>query len=144
MTSACAVTSPSTTSSRLSPSSEDHEHQRQAENYLSDQSAGSGIHVLSLEPSTRYAHIVSTNPSSQEPAEREIPPVDVDGVTAVALGSVAFAVALVACLIFRDKLMANGHPWWVWVCMTGVALGCGGLVYVMRRRTAYRAHRAKQ
>jgi hypothetical protein len=73
-----------------------------------------------------------------EPSSQEIAPLDVDGVTAVAAGTLAFTLALIGCLIFRDSLAASGQPWWISVCATGAALGLAGLVFVLRRRRAYR------
>jgi hypothetical protein len=66
---------------------------------------------------------------------------DVDGVTAVAVGTAAWGVALVLCLVLRDRLADAGHGWWAWVCFAGMAFGLAGLVFVRRRRDAYaRAH----
>jgi hypothetical protein len=73
----------------------------------------------------------------------ELSPLDVDGVAAVGLGTVGFGIALIGCLIYRDTLTANGQQWWTWVCATGALLGLAGLAFVLRRRAAYRAHRAK-
>ena len=68
----------------------------------------------------------------------EVAPLDVDGVGAVAVGTVLWAVALVACLIFRTPLAEAGNGWWAWVCLAGALLGLPGLWYVRRRRDAYR------
>lgn len=78
--------------------------------------------------------------SAPEGSEIELAPLDVDGVTAVALGTGAFTIALIACVGYRDRLAADGHGWWIWVCATGAALGLAGLVFVLRRRAAYRRH----
>lgn len=75
-------------------------------------------------------------------ADAEAPePLDVDGVAAVAIGTLAWAVALAACLVLRGPLEDAGRGWWIWVCVSGVALGLPGLWYVRRRREAYRAAR---
>ena len=66
-------------------------------------------------------------------------PLDVDGVGAVALGTVAWAVALVVTVLARDGLESSGRGWWIWVCVAGTALGLLGLPYVLRRRSAYRS-----
>jgi MYXO-CTERM domain-containing protein len=68
----------------------------------------------------------------------EVAPLDVDGVAAVAVGTVLWAVALVACLIFRVPLSEAGNAWWTWVCAAGALLGLAGLWFVRRRRDAYR------
>lgn len=68
-------------------------------------------------------------------------PVDADGVNAVALGTIAWTIALVVLLLFfRDSLAAADASWWIWVCAVGAGLGTVGLIYVTRRREAYRRH----
>ena len=76
------------------------------------------------------------------PDAPRVQPLDVDGVGAVAVGTVAWTVALVVCLVLRDRLAADGHGWWTWVCLAGALLGLPGLWYVRRRRDAHvaRAH----
>jgi len=68
----------------------------------------------------------------------EVAPLDVDGVGAVAVGTVLWTIALVACLLFRTPLAEAGNAWWTWVCAAGALLGLAGLVFVRRRRDAYR------
>ncbi len=68
----------------------------------------------------------------------EVAPLDVDGVGAVAFGTIAWTVGLVLCLIFRGPLADAGNTWWTWVCLAGALLGLAGLWYVRRRRDAYR------
>jgi len=79
-------------------------------------------------------------PEPSVPTEASTP-LDVDGVTAVSIGCIAFALGFIGCVIFRDQLAANGQQWWMWVCIVGFVLGLGGLAFVVRRRSAYRAHR---
>jgi hypothetical protein len=43
----------------------------------------------------------------------------------------AWAIALVVLLIVRDSLPPH-ERWWVWTCVTGVALGLFALWYVPR------------
>ena len=45
------------------------------------------------------------------------------------VGTAAWAVALVVVLIARDALPA-GSWWWVWTCVTGLAMGLFALWYV--------------
>ncbi len=68
----------------------------------------------------------------------DVKPLDVDGVTAVAIGTVLWLVALVVLLLMRDRLAETDSQWWIWVAATGAALGPPGLWYTMRRRSAYR------
>jgi Protein of unknown function (DUF2530) len=59
------------------------------------------------------------------------------------VGTAAWAVALVVLLIARDALPA-GSGWWVWTCVTGLAMGLFALWYVpvlKRRRQRAAAHR---
>ena len=53
-----------------------------------------------------------------------------------------WAVALVVVLIVRSSLPGS-ERWWVWTCVTGVAMGCFGLWYVphLQRRRAEAAGR---
>jgi hypothetical protein len=66
-------------------------------------------------------------------AQLDVEPIDVDGVKAVAFGTVVWAVALVVLAIAGQR----GEV--LWVCAAGVGLGLLGLPYVLRRRAAYRA-----
>lgn len=70
-------------------------------------------------------------------AEPQIAPLDVDGVGAITYGTVAWAVAVVLCLVFRTQLSDAGRGWWLWVCVTGVVLGLAGMVFVRRRAAVY-------
>lgn len=65
-------------------------------------------------------------------------PLDVDGVLAVTVGTVAWGVAFLVLLSFRDQLAEQGREWWLWTCLTGAALGVAGLWYCVRRRNAIR------
>lgn len=69
-------------------------------------------------------------------------PVDADGVNAVALGTIAWTVALIVLgVFFRESLAEADASWWIWVCAVGAVLGVMGLFYVTRRREAYRRHK---
>ena len=72
-------------------------------------------------------------------AAEAIAPLDVDGVGAVAVGTILWTVALVLCLVLRGPLADAGRGWWTWVCLTGALLGAAGYAFVRRRRTAYAA-----
>jgi hypothetical protein len=64
----------------------------------------------------------------------EVEPLDVDGVRTIATGTAAWVVAFVVLLVFHGWLGRHGLTWWLWTCLTGVALGLVGLVYCRRRR----------
>ena len=70
-----------------------------------------------------------------------IKPLDVDGVGAVAAGTLAWAVALIVCLLLHTSLTEAGRGWWIWVCVSGLLLGLAGLWFVRRRRAHYAATR---
>jgi len=76
-------------------------------------------------------------PTSAAGPEDALEPLDVDGIAAITVGTVAFAVALVVCLVTRTSLADAGRTWWIWVCASGTLLGLAGLVYVRRRAAAY-------
>ena len=65
-----------------------------------------------------------------------VEPLDVDGVRTVEVGTAAFFLGFVALLPFYGRLEDDGHAWWLWMCLTGVALGLFGLEYCRRRRRA--------
>jgi hypothetical protein len=70
---------------------------------------------------------------------RELPavrPFDVDGVRAVAAGTVLWAIGFVVLAVFRDDLDKEGLGWWLWTCLAGVGLGLLGLEYTRKRRDA--------
>lgn len=69
-------------------------------------------------------------------------PVDVDGVRAVATGTVVWTVLLVACLVLRGPLEESGRGWWTGVCLAGMLLGLLGLWFVRRRRDRIAARAA--
>jgi hypothetical protein len=91
-------------------------------------------------------------PDSDDSPDPTVPPapvgpgadvraLDVDGVGAVLVGTIAWTVALVVCLLMRDRLAADGRTWWTWVCATGALVGLPGLWFVRRRSAAYAAAR---
>ena len=68
---------------------------------------------------------------------REDPePLEGDDVRIVTLGTVLWAVALAAALLFRDRLADGGNEGWVWILLAGTFLGLPGIRYVRRRRAA--------
>ena len=71
-----------------------------------------------------------------------VAPLDVDGVGAILVGTIAWTVGLVICLLLRDRLTADGHAWWTWVCLAAALMGLPGLWFVRRRRAVYAAAKA--
>jgi hypothetical protein len=66
--------------------------------------------------------------------QAEVPPLDVDGVQAATVGTVAFAVASVIMAVGYDRLVAAGDGWWLGVAVSGFALGVISLGYTISRR----------
>lgn len=69
-------------------------------------------------------------------------PLDVDGVSAFAVGTVLWAIAGVVLLIGGTERWGQDGGWWLWVCVVGIVIGALALTYSLRRRAVYRA--AKQ
>jgi hypothetical protein len=65
-------------------------------------------------------------------------PLEADDVAIVTAGTVLFAVALVASLVFHDRLADGGNEGWIWIFLAGTFLGLIGIRYVRRRRAAIR------
>jgi len=68
-----------------------------------------------------------------------VPPLDIDGLTVVIIGTSLFAVASVVLAIFYSTLAAAGHGWWLGVAISGFGLGLVGLAYCYNRRLGRRA-----
>ncbi|GAB2630663.1 DUF2530 domain-containing protein [Kribbella swartbergensis] len=81
-----------------------------------------------------------TDPTSQlargELVHAEVKPLDLSGIPTVITGIVAWAVAFLVVLIFRDELAKDGLEWWLWVTVAGFGLGLIGLWYCRRRWSA--------
>jgi hypothetical protein len=70
-------------------------------------------------------------------------PLETDDIRIVAIGTAVWAVALVATLVFHDRLAAHGNSQWVWVTLAGAFLGLVGLRHVRRHRQALAREAAK-
>jgi ABC-type nickel/cobalt efflux system permease component RcnA len=73
------------------------------------------------------------------------PPLEANDQLVAAVGTVAWAVALVVLLILREQIPAD-ERWWIWTCAAGLAMGLFGLWYVprLKRSRARAAERRKQ
>lgn len=67
-------------------------------------------------------------------ANADVPPLDVDGVRTIEVGTLIWLVAFVGMLPFYGRLKDNGHGWWLWTCLAGFGLGAIGIEYCRRRR----------
>ncbi len=82
----------------------------------------------------------------KEPAEHHhfwvqapVPPLDVDGLAVVTVGTVIFALTSVVLAIGYDWLAAHGHGSWLQISVAGFALGLIGLAYCWNRRRRRRS-----
>ncbi len=64
-----------------------------------------------------------------------------DGVSAMAVGTVLWAVALVVLLLTGTRF-SDDDGWWLWVCLVGCGIGAVMVLYTRRRRAVYGAARA--
>ena len=60
-------------------------------------------------------------------------PLEINGITAVMVGTIVWTVATVIMILMRDQLEASGRGNWVWICACGVLLGLLGIRYTRRR-----------
>ncbi len=63
------------------------------------------------------------------PRRPEPAPLQTNDVLVALVGTVAWAIALVALLIYG--LPARDH-WWLWVCVAGICIGLFGVWYIPR------------
>jgi hypothetical protein len=70
--------------------------------------------------------------STRRPAP---PPLEANDQLVAAVGTAAWAVALIVMLVLRDSVPA-GQRWWLWTCVAGLCLGIFGLWYVPRMKRA--------
>lgn len=71
-----------------------------------------------------------------------IEPADDDGVRAITVGLLLWAIAGAALLLRRQDLADRGAQWWLWTVLAGLAIGGGMLLFIRRRAAVYQQHRA--
>jgi hypothetical protein len=76
------------------------------------------------------------------------PPLEANDQLVMAVITAAWAVALIALLVLRDRLPGSAH-WWIWTALAGFGLGLFGLAYVpwlkrARHRAALRRSQASR
>jgi membrane protein DedA with SNARE-associated domain len=59
---------------------------------------------------------------------------DADGILPVAIGTVAWVVALIVLVVNWPRLEQSDNRWWVGVAVVGVVSGALGLVFLYWRR----------
>lgn len=60
-------------------------------------------------------------------------PLEVNGITAVTLGTIAWAIALIVLLFSKNWLAETGRTHWIWIAVSGVGLGLLGIRYTTNR-----------
>ena len=60
-------------------------------------------------------------------------PLEINGITAVTVGTIIWTVATVIMVLMRNQLQASGRSNWIWICACGVLLGLIGIRYTRRR-----------
>ncbi len=70
---------------------------------------------------------------TRRPEPRPAPPPPLEANERLVTGSITacWAVALIVLVIIRGSLPADAR-WWLWTCVTGLAMGLFGLWYVPR------------
>ena len=67
---------------------------------------------------------------------------DDDGVTAIAIGTALWTLALIAVVAFGTRLTGIDVERWILVCAIGAGLGIPGLAIVLARRARLRRRAA--
>jgi len=79
----------------------------------------------------------SLNESDQSPRgqsqRNELAPLEVNGITAVTIGTGIWSVATLVMVLLRDQLEASGRGNWIAIGFCGIFLGLLGMRYTKRR-----------
>lgn len=65
--------------------------------------------------------------------KQELKPLEVNGVTAVTLGTIAWSIALLIFLLAQNWLADTGRSHWILIALSGVGLGLLGYRYTTNR-----------
>jgi hypothetical protein len=79
--------------------------------------------------------------STSQGSKAELMPLEVNGITAVTLGTGLWSIATLIMVLMRDQLEATGRGNWIAVGVCGIILGLLGIRYTKRR--AVRIEQAK-
>ncbi|WP_347350910.1 DUF2530 domain-containing protein [Intrasporangium sp.] len=74
-----------------------------------------------------------TRPGAARPDDDVVTPVHVPMVRVFQIGMLGWLVALIVVLVV-PTLHTGDRSWWPWCCVTGLALGAIGLLYLRRGR----------
>jgi hypothetical protein len=83
----------------------------------------------------------SGSDSGGQVKKNELAPLEVNGVTAVTIGTGLWSVATIVMVLMRDQLEASGRGDWIAIGVCGIILGLLGMRYTKRR--AARIEQAK-
>jgi hypothetical protein len=83
----------------------------------------------------------SGSSSIDSPEKKQLTPLEVNGITAVTIGTGIWSVATLIMVLMRDQLEASGRNNWIAIGVCGIILGLLGMRYTKRR--AARIERAK-
>ena len=75
----------------------------------------------------------SGSSSNGEPAKKQLTPLEVNGITAVTLGTGLWSIATLIMVLMRDQLEAAGRGNWIAIGVCGIILGLLGMRYTKRR-----------
>lgn len=84
----------------------------------------------------------SESSSASQASEKELVPLEVNGITAVTIGTGIWSVATLVMVLMRDQLEASGRSNWIAIGVCGIILGLLGMRYTKRR--AARIEQAKE
>ena len=79
--------------------------------------------------------------SEKRSSKNELMPLEVNGITAVTIGTGIWSVATLVMVLMRDQLEASGRETWISIGVCGIILGLLGIRYTKRR--AARIEQAK-
>ena len=71
--------------------------------------------------------------SATKGAESKLTPLEVNGITAVTLGTGIWSVATLVMVLMREQLEASGRSNWIAIGVCGIILGLLGMRYTKRR-----------
>ena len=77
----------------------------------------------------------SGSSSIDSPEKKQLTPLEVNGITAVTIGTGIWSVATLIMVLMRDQLEASGRSNWISIGVCGIILGLLGMRYTKRRAT---------
>jgi len=77
----------------------------------------------------------SGSSSIDSPEKKQLTPLEVNGITAVTIGTGLWSVATLIMVLMRDQLEASGRNNWIAIGVCGIILGLLGMRYTTRRAT---------